>query len=337
MERPIKKKKSILKISIIIILVLLILYTAAIYIAVSAALVPSFMRKLEIFEEISERCYGEQVQSEEIKQNLKNGSGLYKQWLKEKKVHEISQLTEDGYNLKASVVEGDPTSHIWVLMLHGYTGWKETMYPYAMYYNKRGCHVLIPDLRTQGESQGDFIGMGWTDQFDCRLFLDRILEKDPDASVIIHGLSMGAATALMMSSQDDLPDQVKFIVSESSYTDAYSMFGDKAGEWFHLPSFPVVDSMRLMLLARGGYDLNKACPLDAVKHSHIPTLFIHGDQDRMISVDHARKLYEAASCEKELLIIEGAGHAQTQAKAPSKYNGAIGRFMLKYIPDRDNH
>lgn len=35
----------------------------------------------------------------------------------------------------------------------------------------------------------------------------------------------------------------------------------------------------------------------------------------------------AAACEKELLIVEGAGHAQSQDKAPEEYYGAITRFL----------
>ena len=66
---------------------------------------------------------------------------------------------------------------------------------------------------------------------------------------------------------------------DCAYTDAYSMFGEKITEWFYLPAFPLVDSARLVLIARGGYDLYDASALRAVAQSRTPTLFIHGDQD----------------------------------------------------------
>ena len=311
--------------------ILFVLYVIFIYFLVSASLIPSFMKKLSIFQEITEKCYGQQVQSDDIKQHIENGADAYNQWLDQVKIRYISRKTHDGYKLKASVIEGDPGSHVWVLLLHGYTGWKEAMYPYAYLYSRGGYHAVVPDLRAQGESEGDFIGMGWTDHYDCQLWLDYILSQDPDAQIILHGQSMGAATALMMSGEKDLSDHVRFIVSDSSYTDAYSMFGQKAWEWFHLPPFPIVDSACLMLKLRGGYDLKKASALEAVKKSRTPTLFIHGDQDAMISVDMSRKLYEEASCEKELLIIEGAGHAQAQAKDPDGFGKAIRKFIYQYI------
>ncbi len=323
--------KRLIKICLILVLILLILYIALINFLVSAALIPSFMQKLQIFEDITARCYGEQVQSDDIKQHIENGAKPYNAWLDQAKISTISRTTEDGYKLVASVFEGEEDSHVWVLLLHGYTGWKEAMYPYTYYYSKKGCHAVVPDLRAQGQSEGDYIGMGWTDHYDCRLWLDYILSQDPHARIIIHGQSMGASTALIMSGEKDLPKQVRFIVSDSAYTDAYSMFGDKAKAWFGLPPFPVVDSAVLMLKLRGGYDLKKAAPIRAVRNSHTPTLFIHGSEDAMIPVEMSKDLYKAAGCQKELLIIEGAGHAQAQAKDPVGFNGAISRFMHQYL------
>ncbi len=40
-----------------------------------------------------------------------------------------------------------------------------------------------------------------------------------------------------------------------------------------------------------------------------------------------RELYEAASCEKEILIVKGAGHAQSQDKDPDTYYGTIENFL----------
>ena len=311
--------------------IVIILYMGLIWFLVSAAFIPSFMQKLTIFEKISEKCYGEQVQSDDIKKHIENGANEYKAWRSQVKMVPMTETTDDGYKLIATLFPGREDSHVWVLILHGYTGWKETMYGYAYFYSKKGFHVIVPDLRAQGESQGDYIGMGWTDHYDCMKYIDTILEKDREAQIILQGQSMGAATALLMSGEEDIPDNVKFIVSECSYTDAYSMFGQKAGEWFHLPAFPFVDSMRLMLLARGGYDLKKADPLKAVRKSRIPTLFIHGDQDKMIDVSHSKVLYQEASCPKDLVIIEGAGHAQCQAKAPATFNNAINNYIHTYL------
>ena len=329
----VKRKRKIFTALCIIFLLLVVLYFILVNFLVSAALVPSFMRKLESFQRITDESYAAQVQTSDIQVNRQLALNQTDEWLQTVESQTISSVTDDGYTLIAEeffAQDKSTENHKWVLVLHGYTGWKEEMYPFAHWYHEEGYHVIVPDLRCQGESEGDFIGMGWTDHYDCNLWIEYILSQDPAARIVIHGQSMGAATALMMTGEDSLSNHVTAVVADSSYTDAYSMFGDKVKEWFYLPAFPLVDSARLVLRLRGGYDLMDASALNAVVKSHTPTLFIHGASDAMISVQMSKDLYDAATCPKELLIVEGAGHAQAQDKDPETYYGTIQKFLQKY-------
>lgn len=303
------------------------MYYCLIYFLVSAALVPSFMRTLPMFESITQKSLDQQVHSDKITENLKRGRNRFAEWKKNCPQEDLHIKSYDGYRLAAKEFDTSSSTHKWALLLHGYTGFKEEMYPYAYWYFHQGFNTVVPDLRAQGESQGDFIGMGYTDHYDCLRWVRLILDKDPQASITIHGQSMGAATALLMTGEPDLSAHVKVVISDCAYTDAYSMFGQKATEWFHLPPFPFVDSACLMLKMRGGYDLKKAAPIEAVKKSSTPTLFIHGDQDAMISWHMSRDLYEAASCDKKLIITRGAGHAQAQVIDPGAYYQAVYSFI----------
>lgn len=329
----VKRKRKVFKILFITILLLVVLYFILVNFLVSAALVPSFMRKLESFQRITDESYAAQVQTSDIQVTRQLALNHTNEWLEAVDSQTISAVTDDGYTLIAKEFisqDDNANNHKWALVLHGYTGWKEEMYPFACWYHEQGYHVIVPDLRCQGESEGDFIGMGWTDHYDCNLWINYILSQDEDACIVIHGQSMGAATALMMTGEDSLSNHVVAVVADSSYTDAYSMFGDKVKEWFYLPAFPLVDSARLVLRLRGGYDLMDASALDAVAKSNTPTLFIHGAVDAMISVQMSKDLHDAATCEYELLIIDGAGHAQAQDKDPEAYYETIREFLDKY-------
>lgn len=309
---------------------LFVLYTVFVYFLVSACLVPSFMDRLDAFEDITKKCYSEQVQTAQIQGNRSRLLSETAAWIETVKREKIYADTIDGYRLVAEEFP-ERTSETWVLLLHGYTGWKEEMYQFAYWYQKQGYAVLVPDLRCQGESEGDFIGMGWTDHYDCQLWIDHILEESPDAKIVLHGQSMGAATALIMAGSPEVSGHIKAVVSDSAYTTAYEMFGDKITEWFHLPAVLFVDSACVMLRLRGGYDLRDASPLRAVEGSRVPILFIHGDEDKMIDVNMSYELYDAAACEKELFIVEGAGHAQAQDKDPEAYYGKIEDFLSRYL------
>ncbi|MCH5257044.1 MAG: alpha/beta hydrolase [Lachnospiraceae bacterium] len=327
------KKRRIIIILSFVTALLIVLYFILVNFLVSAALVPSFMEKLESFERITNDSYEAQVHTSDIKVNRQFAINDTEEWLETVERRKISAETEDGYTLVAEEFLSDENNHKWALVLHGYTGWKEEMYPFAHWYYEEGYHVIAPDLRCQGESEGDFIGMGWTDHYDCALWISYILSRDSDARIVIHGQSMGAATALMMTGEEDISPNICAVVSDCAYTDAYSMFGEKIKQWFYLPAFPIVDTACLVLRIRGGYNLKDASAINAVKKSDTPTLFIHGDADAMISVEMTKQLYDAANCPKELLIVEGAGHAQSQDKDPDTYYGTIRAFLETVIQE----
>lgn len=328
------RKKRIIKTIIIITIALLTVYVVICNFLVSACLVPSFMEKLDAFEEVTVQSYGAQIKTDDITVNHKELIKETNEWISSVKEsesfvrHEV--YTDDGYKLIGIEFLPQTTSHKYALVLHGYTGWKEEMYPYAMHYVLEGYDTFVPDMRCSGKSEGDYIGMGLTDSVDCLKWIDIILKKDPEAQIIIHGQSMGGATALMMSGLSDLPSNVVAIVSDAAYTDAYSMFGDKITEWFNLPPFPLVDGACLMLRLRGGYNLKDAAPINAVKKSHTPILLIHGDKDAMIPVSMCYQLYEATSSDKEMYIVKGAGHAQTIDKDITAFWTVIDAFIQKY-------
>lgn len=334
-----KKKHKRIRIALLVLLLLLFfLYWVVCYFLVSLALVPSFMEKTEVFNTVTEVSIEALVQTDEVKSNRAALWDETRAWLDTAQAEKLSVTTEDGYHLvgvlfspsedAASPIPAE-NSHRWVLLLHGYTGWKEELYPIACQYVQEGYHALVPDMRCSGESQGDFIGMGWTDRLDNLLWLQEIIRRDPEAEIVLQGQSMGASCALMMSGEV-LPNQVKAVVSDCAYTDAYSMFAKQMKDWFGLPPFPILDSMNLMLQLRGGYNLKDASALNGVKNTSLPVLLIHGKEDDMVPVSMAQELYDAAAGEKELLVIPGAGHAQAMEKDPELYFETIFRF-LKHI------
>lgn len=327
-RRNYKKKTGIIA-GILVIIITVVLIVGS-NLLVSAALVPSFMERLEAFQTITEDSMEALVHTEDITSNQQQAVTETSQWLETVERESLEAATEEGYRLVAEEFHPQKESSRWVLLLHGYTGWKEAMYPIAMEYVERGWNALVPDMRCQGESEGDFIGMGWTDRLDNMVWIRHILEADPDAQIVIQGQSMGAACALLMSGEE-LPDNVKAIVSDCAYSDAYEMFKKQMWEWFHLPSFPLLPLANVMLQLRGGYDLKDASPIQAVARSQIPTLFTHGTEDEMIDPQMTEDLYEAAACPKELLLVEGAGHAQSQDKDPELYYGTIFEFLEKYL------
>lgn len=309
------------------------LYLGASNILINALLVPSFMEKLDAFEQVTEQGLSEQVHTEDI---MDHRSELRKEtdvFLSAHPKTRLSITSYDGYRLEAEEFQQPAETHLYALLLHGYTAKKEDMELFACKYYEKGYSVLLPDLRCQGESEGNFIGMGATDSKDCLSWLDEILKQDPMARIAVHGQSMGAATALLLSCRKSLPKNVFAVVSDCAYESAELMAEEKIREWLHLLPHPIMDTAKLFLVLRRGYPLGIAAPIRFIKNSTVPTLFIHGTADRFVSVSHVFDLYNAARMPgKELFIVEGAGHAQAQEKDPAAYFKRVFDFLNKHLP-----
>ena len=325
-----KKRRRRVKILVLVLAIIAAVYIILLNVIVSAALVPSFMERLEVFDTITQSNVDDLVSTDDIEENNNAAWERIDAWLEEVYADRLTLESEDGYELVAAEFPSkEEDSHKWVLVLHGYTGYKEEMLPAAYQYYKEDYHVVLPDMRCEGESEGDFIGMGYLEAIDNMLWLDYILEQDPEAEIVIHGQSMGAATALIMSGMEEIPSAVKVIISDCAYASAFDMFQDKAEEWLHLPRF-LVGQVNGMLQLRGGYDLHDAAPIDYVGSSTVPTLFIHGTEDAMVDVQDAYDLFKAESADKMILIIDGAGHGQASDKEPKRFWRTIRRFIASH-------
>ena len=71
------------------------------------------------------------------------------------------------------------------------------MMSYGEKYYEMGYNVLLPNNRAHGNSEGNYIGMGWLDKDDIACWVNWINKQDPNAKIILHGVSMGAATTMM--------------------------------------------------------------------------------------------------------------------------------------------
>ena len=244
----------------------------------------------------------------------------------------ISINSFDGFELLAEKITYCEESHNWVILVHSYRTDHTVMYPYAEEYLDKGYNVLLPDNRAHGNSEGLFIGMGYLDQFDLADWVDYIISLDADANIIIHGLSMGAATAMMYSGGEDIPINVKAIIEDCGYTSAFDYLSWKLKQRFNLPDVPIISIANISFKIAAGYFMNQASAIDAVKQSEIPILFIHGTEDTTVPVENVYSLYNAAeNCEKDLYIVEGAKHGESLNVSPLDYWSHVFDFVNRYL------
>lgn len=301
----------------IILIFLIISYFVIGYYFCNIALNPKKHKK--IMEMAGEKTY-EKIK--EIEEQQK--------WVKYNAGHVYINSTNNG-NLKLHAYEvNNAKSDIWVITIHGYMSNGTEMTEFAKNFQKMGYNVLMPDLRGHGMSEGKYVGMGWHDRLDIIDWINYILENNPDDRIILFGVSMGAATT-MMTTGEELPSNVKLAISDCGYTSVWEEFSYQLKELFGLSEFPVLYAASNSCSINAKYSFKEASSIEQVKKSNTPTLFIHGNADDFVPFDMLESIYEAASCEKEKLIVEGAGHGLAFSVNPELYWKTIGDFIEKYL------
>ncbi|WP_413366272.1 alpha/beta hydrolase [Lysinibacillus sp. 3P01SB] len=253
-------------------------------------------------------------------------------FLVEHKMETISITSNDELKLKLAgyVYEQESKVSEWVMVAHGYTSSAEGMTRYIRHFYEQGYNVLAVDLRGHGNSEGDYIGMGWHDRLDMVEWIDEVIQRDAQAEIALFGISMGGAT-VMMTAGEELPDNVKVIVEDCGYASVSDVFIYQLDDLFGLPEFPVIQAANTVTKIRAGYDLYEASAVEQLKKSELPILFIHGDKDTFVPFEMLDDVYNAAAGEKEQLIIEGAGHGEAVKVKPDVYWQAVDRFMGEYL------
>ena len=186
-------------------------------------------------------------------------------------------------------------------------------------------------LHHQGESEGRAIQMGWKDRIDVLQWMNIANEIFGDSTqMVVHGISMGGATTMMVSGEKQQP-YVKCFVEDCGYTSVWDEFSHELKSSFHLPAFPLMYTTSWLCEKKYGWNFKEASSLKQVEKCELPMLFIHGDKDTYVPTWMVYPLYEAKPEPKELWIVPGAAHALSYKENKQEYTDTGRDFVGRYI------
>ncbi|GKX31625.1 alpha/beta hydrolase [Vallitalea longa] len=253
-------------------------------------------------------------------------------WVEEQNYQTIEITSDDNLKLKAYYLKATEPSNKLVILAHGYTSKGKDMGFLGKFYNEDlGYNILMPDDRGHGDSEGDYIGFGWPDRKDYVKWIELMIEKlGENCEIVLHGISMGGATVMMVSGEK-LPEQVKAIVEDCGYTSVFDQLSYQFSRMYHLPEFPLLHTTSLLTKVKAGYNFWEASSIKQVEKSKTPILFIHGTEDTFVPYEMVNELYESCNSEKDLFIVEGAGHGACYSTDKEGYENKVREFLRKFI------
>ena len=219
-----------------------------------------------------------------------------------------------------------------IIVLHGKDANRGAMLEPAAALAKLGYSLLLIDMRGHGLSDGDHYSYGYYEQRDVQGAVSWLKQRGFQPNhMAIYGASMGASTGLVFMGNN--PD-IAAMVSDSAYANlpdelAYGLHAFTGG------SIPPIflPGMELAATIFQGLDVNAVRPEESVKHlngRHL--LLIHGTADKLVPVDNAYRLQQAAGPLADLWIVPGAAHTGSYATQPQPYIQHLTTFFLSYFP-----
>lgn len=258
-------------------------------------------------------------------------------------VKKVSYRARDGLTIPAylTLPRVGPAGK-WPLIVypHGGPTSRTTMAfnPFTQFFASRGYAVFQMNFRgsegfgrshmTAGYQQW---GLGMQDDIvdGVRWLIGQGL-ADPDR-ICIYGASYGGYAALMGVIKT--PDLFRCAMSFAGVTDLGLLIRQRKKYKYNDLNAPKYNDDS----AGGGLEANS--PLFNAGRIRVPVLLVHGGRDRVVAVDHAKKMAAAlakAGKEHELLILEGSGHnlrdGGDRAALMSKIEGFLARHMPAAAP-----
>jgi esterase/lipase len=198
---------------------------------------------------------------------------------------EINLITKDNISLNSLHFKVDNPKGV-ILYFHGNKGnlerWGHKIKPLLEYdYN-----LFIIDYRGYGKNEGKRTEKNMCE--DAQLAYDYLLKSYKEENIVVYGRSLGGTFAIYVASKNN-PKQLILESTFTSITDVSKSI---------LPIFP------FKKLYRFHFESSKMIP-----NIKVPTVIFHGNEDSLVPISIAEKLYSYSNKQNtELVKIDDGTH-----------------------------
>jgi alpha-beta hydrolase superfamily lysophospholipase len=173
-------------------------------------------------------------------------------------------------------------------------------------FHQAGYNVLLFSYRGHAQSDGDRgkFTYGDAESRDVDAAVTFLRESRGIEQIAVIGHSVGAASAIMSAARNPAIGAVVAVAPFACVNEIWQT--NRPGV---VPPFVLKWTLWVVEKTRG-FDRDDICPLDVVgRIAPRPLLVIHGTEDKRITEEQVRRLFDAAQKPKSLWMVDGATHS----------------------------
>ncbi|MFC7336681.1 alpha/beta hydrolase [Haloferula chungangensis] len=222
-----------------------------------------------------------------------------------------------------------------IVLLHGHTGRKEDHLPICERFCAAGFRCILVDLPGHGDNPSSIATFG---KNEAQLVSDimegaQITFGFPAQPALLFGISQGGAIALQAAARH--PERWDAVASAAAFSSLDRPILHSA-ETLHARLRPLASVNAFAVgcgaWCRGGMWPARISPLHAAQHLTMPAMIIHGEEDRFISIEQGRQIFDAIpSNSKMFRPVRNAGHNRVLAEDADNLYPDLCEFFLKAI------
>ena len=251
--------------------------------------------------------------------------------------HDYELLNKRGYIIKCSFLEYELESRETYLMpvviyLHGNSSSRIEGLRNAPELLKNGINIVMFDFVGCGQSEGEYISLGWFEKDDVRLIIDFVQKLPGVGTIGLWGRSMGAATTMIYAHRDK---RIKAICMDSPFGDFKLLAKELCLKHITLPDFVLTTTMNIVqktVKEKCGLDIEKLQPQIYASKTKTPAFFLHAVADELISLEQTLKLVEGYGGVSFINVVEGGHNSLRQKHVLEK----IAKFFVTYLYKEDD-
>lgn len=286
------------------------------------------------------KYYFEQVLLREVipedimfKEQIKRGL-IDKDFYKSLSKEEFFIESKDGLKLRGIYIKSSNESNKTMIFVHGITVGLVYSIKYISMFLEKGWNVLIYDQRRHSKSEGKYSTYGYYEKEDLDLFVNWVINKKGEHEIIgLHGESMGAATVIQYA---EINKFAKFIISDCAFSSLNELLEGKVKEKNILLK-PILKLICRRAVRKAKFSFDCVSPIEVVRKTSMPIMFIHGDEDRFVPWDMSVAMYNSKEVGiKRLYIAKGARHAEAIEVDKFRYEEEVIKFVDEVLNNIDN-